>query len=188
MASSTWIVDNCLKSDLVKGRTVILVVSDVSAYDLVIYSKNFRQTHNVALAGPAADFIVSVGLNGSIVSMGTDVSVPLKADPTLAAEATAEASKAVAIEQSQDQPKEITGKLIMAEEIAYGHVSWKSLKLLIDGLGGEYPNGFFAFLCACIVALSALQALEPWFLGFWGSQYETHPASEVNAVLYVIFI
>ncbi|KAF9533202.1 hypothetical protein CPB83DRAFT_846042 [Crepidotus variabilis] len=167
--TSSWIVDQCLKGDILEGRTVLLV------------------THNVALAGPVADFVVSLGLDGSVVSQGTDVAVPLKADPALAAEAAADKEETAAgkADSEEDSNKATTGKLIMAEEIVHGHVSWKSMKLLIDGLGGNSPTFFFIAWVLSFFVMSFSKNLEPWFLGVWASQFETHPASEVDNVLYI---
>ena len=72
------------------------------------------------------------------------------------------------------------GKLIVAEEIAEGHVTWKSLKLYLSGLGGDFPFMFFSTWISAMVLTDWANAFQVWFLGYWGSQYETHASSEVN--------
>ncbi|KAF8969860.1 hypothetical protein BDZ97DRAFT_1902271 [Flammula alnicola] len=150
--TSAWIVDQCFRGDLVKGRTILLV------------------THNVALAGPIANFVVSIGLDGSVQTQGTDIDVGLANDPILALEV--EHDKAlIEMEKEEIQPTPQTildGKLVVAEEIVEGHITWRSMKLLLLGFGGNHPILFFT-----------------WFLGFWGSQYETHDPSEVFVSFYL---
>ena len=74
------------------------------------------------------------------------------------------------------------GKLVVAEEIAEGHVTWKSVKLYLSGLGGDYPFMFFSiWICASFIT-DWMDTFQVWFLGYWGTQYETHEPSEVNAL------
>lgn len=55
-----------------------------------------------------------------------------------------------------------------------------SVGLYLRGLYGNYPILFFLayvggyFLCQLIVTG------QTWYLGFWASQYENHPRSEVS--------
>ena len=80
------------------------------------------------MASPLADYVVSLGRDGRIASRGT-VSDALKKDKTLAKE-FAEGARAIKddekidAEESDDVAKQTDGKLILAEEIAEGHVSW----------------------------------------------------------------
>jgi ABC-type multidrug transport system fused ATPase/permease subunit len=55
--TSVWIVKKCLKGDLVRGRTILLV------------------THNVALTSLIADCVVSMGTDGRIISHGKPIEV-----------------------------------------------------------------------------------------------------------------
>ncbi|KAI9435359.1 hypothetical protein H4582DRAFT_686354, partial [Lactarius indigo] len=82
--TARWIVDNCFKGDLIRGRTILLV------------------THNVAMASPLADYVVSLGKDGRIASRGS-VSDALKKDKTLAKE-LAEGTRAI-----KDDEKKIDG-------------------------------------------------------------------------------
>ncbi|KAJ7691733.1 P-loop containing nucleoside triphosphate hydrolase protein [Mycena rosella] len=111
-----WIVEKCFSGDLVQGRTVILV------------------THNVALAAPIADFTISIGLNGRILSQGS-VAEALQHDIALANEANADLQ--VMEQVVAEEPVEATtkdaksdgksdGKLILAEELQLGKVKWSA--------------------------------------------------------------
>ena len=147
---------------------------------------NNSQTHNLALATPIAGFIVSVGQDGTIRSQATDIEVSLHADPSLAAEA--EVDPEILEARNEGLPLlakkvEVEGKLIVAEEIAEGHVTWKSIKLFLTGLGGDHPWIFFSLWLTGNLLSDWVTTFQVWFLGFWGSQYENHPPSEVRATL-----
>ena len=74
------------------------------------------------------------------------------------------------------------GKLVIAEEIAKGHVTWKSLKLFLSGLGGDYPLMFFSIWISVTFLTDWVNTFQVWFLGYWGSKYENHAPSEVNPI------
>jgi len=89
------------------------------------------QTHNIALAGPIADFVVALDADGRIVSRGS------VADAFAHVEGLQEqVEKAIEIAVKSEEvidnayPKvdkvaqKGDGKLILTEEIAEGHVSW----------------------------------------------------------------
>lgn len=86
-----------------------------------------RQTHNVAMARPIADFVVAIK-EGRIESQGT-VQDAFKQDKALSEEAANDqqkldkANEEVDEQPPADEPKG-SGKLIVAEEIQEGHVSW----------------------------------------------------------------
>ncbi|KAH9016830.1 hypothetical protein EDB85DRAFT_700652 [Lactarius pseudohatsudake] len=103
--TARWIVEKCFGGDLIRGRTTLLV------------------THNVTMATPLADYVVSFGKDGLIASHGS-VSDALKKDKTLAKE-LAEGTRAIKDDEKKidsEEPDEIArsadGKLILAEEIA----------------------------------------------------------------------
>jgi ABC-type multidrug transport system ATPase subunit len=128
-------VNKCLKGDLVRGRTVLLV------------------THNVALAAPIADFVVSMGADGRIVSSGPPSETILK-DRALA-EQVAHEQEAVDLdaefdEEADDDTKAAAkgAKLVVAEEIQQGHVTWKSVKLYLNALSG-WPILFWTTYLGC---------------------------------------
>ncbi|KAH9921468.1 P-loop containing nucleoside triphosphate hydrolase protein [Fomitopsis serialis] len=107
--TAKWIVDKCFKGDLVRGRTVLLV------------------THNVAMASPIADFVVSLGTDGRIASQGT-LSKVLAKDKELSKEIEEEnkeiekAEHTVDDQQPNEEPKKSDGKLILSEEVSVGHI------------------------------------------------------------------
>jgi hypothetical protein len=110
------------------------------------------------------------------------LSAAIARDPTLAAEVKhdQEVTKVGQEEIPVEDKKPAEGKLIVAEEIVEGHITWSSFKLLLGSLGGGHPILFFVI---CILALLMNEwsiTFQTWFLGYWGSQYETRPASEVN--------
>lgn len=117
--TARWIAEKCLAGDLLKGRTVLLV------------------THNILLCKPIADYVISLGRNGKVVSQGT-VDEALKKNTSLKAEVEAEEAamqreeEVEALEGSDDSStkKPETGKLIVEEEMAIGHVTWASGTLL----------------------------------------------------------
>ncbi|KDR83115.1 hypothetical protein GALMADRAFT_238938 [Galerina marginata CBS 339.88] len=168
--TSAWIIDHCFRGDLVKGRTILLV------------------THNVALAGPVAHFVVSLDLDGSVKTQGTEVNTALKSDPLLALEV--EQSEQMAAGKSKEEEGRPTsgpdGKLVVAEEIVEGHITWRSMRLFFIGLGGNHPFLFAFFLFFTMFVSECTMTLETWFLGVWGSQYETHAPSEVNLTFYLL--
>ncbi|KAJ7072015.1 P-loop containing nucleoside triphosphate hydrolase protein [Mycena amicta] len=154
------IVEKCLKGDLIQNRTVILV------------------THNVALTSQIAGFVVSVGLDGRILSQGS-VSDALASDETLAKEVRKEEEELAAAEKevdaevvaAEDAEKKDKGKLIVAEELAIGHVSWSALVLYFRGMSGSHQFFFWSVLLFLIIAAEVGNTLQTWYLGFWASQY-----------------
>ena len=80
------------------------------------------------------------------------------------------------------------GKLVVAEEISEGRVSWKAIKLFLSSISGEYPLLFVAISILGFIMSEIFFVSQKWFLGFWGSQYEKHDPSEVSVSLYVCFL
>jgi ABC-type sulfate/molybdate transport systems ATPase subunit len=95
-----------------------------------LHSLTIRQTHNVAMASSVADFVVSMGKDGRILSQGS-VTDAIAKDTTLAARVTEDEQ---AIEQAgekidvkiESEVKQADGKLVVKEEIEEGHVSWQA--------------------------------------------------------------
>ncbi|KAF8876201.1 hypothetical protein CPB84DRAFT_1853019 [Gymnopilus junonius] len=168
--TSAWIVDKCFRGDLVKGRTILLV------------------THNIALVGPIAGFVVSLGLDGSVKTQGTDFSALLENDARLASEVEEEKKL---LEESKEDTEEPAakpssdGKLVVAEEIKEGHITWKSINLLLSALGGNHPTLFFLVLVSWLALANVLITTQTWFLGLWGTQYEYRAPSEVRLSFYL---
>lgn len=124
--TAKWIVDKCFKGDLLRDRTVLLV------------------THNIALASPIADFVVSLASDGHILSQGT-LSKALAKNKKLANELKEEVDELKKAEgeidfeepstdtEAETKPKS-DGKLIVAEEVAEGHVGWPARTSIVPGL------------------------------------------------------
>jgi hypothetical protein len=160
--TSKWIVEKCLRGDLVHGRTIILV------------------THNVALVAPVASFVVSLSSDGRIVSQGS-ISDAIAHDNRLAWDM---AKNRRAIEQDVEgsadldeeaEVKDSNGKLIMDEEIAEGHVSRDAFLLFINAVGGSWSMLFWIAYLLFTIAAQAADAGETWVLGLWAKQYPKFP-------------
>jgi hypothetical protein len=78
-----------------------------------------------------ADFVVSIGTDGCIVAQGSVLEV-LGADKTTSDELRKDEEAINTVEDMEEVEKRAAsqsdGKLIVAEEIEEGHVSWKSGK------------------------------------------------------------
>ncbi|KAI0260093.1 hypothetical protein BC834DRAFT_1028685 [Gloeopeniophorella convolvens] len=170
--TARWIVEKCFKGDLIRGRTVLLV------------------THNVAMATPIADYVVSLGPDGQIASRGS-VSDALAKDKTLAAELKEEEhamkndDKEIDAEEPDKASKQADGKLILAEEVAEGHVSRDAIKLFVGGLGGAHVFLFWLVFVGGLVLCDALLSIQTWFMGYWAEQYEIYPPEEVRVGYYL---
>jgi hypothetical protein len=128
--------------------------------------------------------VVSIDLNGIPRDVGTDIAAALESDPVLAHEADTAQQEFVIEEQVVDavnkEERKMDGKLILAEEIVEGRITWKALKLYLDGLGGNHPFLFAAVWTTGYLVTSLAITLGVWFLGYWGSQYENHAPEEVQ--------
>jgi len=143
----------------------------------------------VALTSSVAEHIVSIGSNGKAQEIGRDISVALESDPSLAKQ-MAQDEEAIEMEENvldidtaKKEGEKVDGKLILEEEIAQGHVSWRSLKLFLKGLGGSRPVFFFTVYLVGLVLMHGGNLLATWFLGYWGSQYESRSPEEVRVPL-----
>uniref|UniRef100_A0A8H7XSA6 P-loop containing nucleoside triphosphate hydrolase protein n=1 Tax=Psilocybe cubensis TaxID=181762 RepID=A0A8H7XSA6_PSICU len=163
--TSVWIIEKCFWGDLVKGRTVLLV------------------THNITLAKPIASLIVKLGLDGSINIVHKNSNEMNPEDVSHSETGPLSVSKDN--DASTSQPVG-DGKLVMAEEIVEGRVTWRSISLFLSGLGGDHPIFFALLWIASLAASQGFYLLQPWYLGVWGSQYETHAPSEIHLSYYLL--
>ncbi|KAL0957018.1 hypothetical protein HGRIS_003119 [Hohenbuehelia grisea] len=175
--TAKWIVEKCFAGDLIQARTVILV------------------THNVAITSSVADFVVSLGSDGRVMSSGS-VSEALANNKFLAKEVKENEETVEKAEELVDdaqitevgaeaKPKPSDGKLIVEEEIEEGHIGWPALKMYFSGLGGSYPLLFFTVYFGCDLFLQIILSSQTWFLGHWAAQYDDHDASEVSVAYYL---
>ena len=123
------------------------------------------------MAGPVADFVVSLGQDGRILCQGT-LSEALKSNKALLKEVKAEEGEVAKADETIDDvlpeiPEGKGGKLILKEEIAEGHVSWSAsksfvscarmvrlnlrvlVKMYIVGMGGSFPVLFWIVVLGC---------------------------------------
>ncbi|KAH7905541.1 hypothetical protein BJ138DRAFT_1017581, partial [Hygrophoropsis aurantiaca] len=169
--TSKWIVSKCLAGDLVRGRTVLMV------------------THNVVIASSVAHFMVSLGAHGRVVSHGSIAEV-IENDAKLAAvmlkgqEVERESETVEADAQIKTEVK-TDGKLVAAEEILVGTVSWPAFKLYLISLGGDYPLLFSILFFVLMSLTDFVNVIQTWFMGYWASQYEIQPSSEVKVPFYL---
>ena len=120
-------------------------------YRVSLTDNIFRKTHNVALAVLVAQHVVSIDQDGTVRSHGIEhFSTTVANDDTLTSEVVTmevEHGLRIAVEEVKPAIKKANptdGKLVIAEEIVKGHVTWKSMKLYFSGLGGDYPLMFFS--------------------------------------------
>lgn len=129
------------------------------------------------MASPIANFVVSLGIDGSILSQGS-VSDALAQDKSLVAEVIDDKNAMEMAHQEIDsaEPKveasKPDGKLIVAEEINEGHVSWQALQLFFAGLGGDHPIFFWAVFLGGLGLTAFANTVQTWWLGHWASQYD----------------
>lgn len=122
-------MDECFKGDLIKDRTVILVVRRLLNIFILLASPS-PQTHNLALVKPIAQYVVQMGPHGAVAYHGPISN--LATDESLAEELQAEISNLKHQEQRLvEKPavmngKSSSGKLVAAENIPLGHVSWSA--------------------------------------------------------------
>ncbi|KAI0068098.1 P-loop containing nucleoside triphosphate hydrolase protein [Artomyces pyxidatus] len=170
--TARWIVQKCFKGELLRGRTVLLV------------------THNVAMASPIADYVVSLGSNGTIASRGS-VSDAITRDDKLQAEFIEEEKeieqddKEIDAEDPDAEAKPKDGKLVVSEEVAIGHVKWGSLALFLSSLAGSYRLLFWMVFLAGLTMCDVGLSFQTWWMGHWAEQYDLRDASQVSIPFYL---
>lgn len=142
------------------------------------------QTHNVALTSPIADNIISASIDGYAHEVGADISAALE-DPLLSQQVEQEIDEAKVEEEVVDTVKKEDaakqdGRLILAEEINEGRVTWRAVMLFLKGLGGDRPYFFLFAWMLGIILMHSGSMFAVWFLGYWGSQYEIHDPKDVK--------
>ncbi|KAH9851387.1 multidrug resistance-associated ABC transporter [Lenzites betulinus] len=166
-----WIVDQCFKGDLLRGRTIILV------------------SHNVALTRPITDFVVALGTDGRIASQGSfdkavEVRDELLNQLALGEEQLKAASEAIDKTEVAAEDAQNNGKLIVAEEIREGEVGWDTLRLFVMSTSSRPKLYWVAYILSMTVTHTFFNS-QSWYLGIWAAQYETHAPSEVSVAYYL---
>ena len=155
---------------------------------------------------PIAEFVVSLK-DGRIASQGT-LSVALSKNKALVKEAAKDAEALHREEEDVNaddndavegtETKKSDGKLIVAEEIQEGHLSWNSrmlwvsficpdahpspVKLYLTALGGNHIMLFFVGYLGAYMVQELASTVQTWYLGYWASQYDIHAPADVNAL------
>lgn len=133
----------------------------------------------MTLVAPIATFVVLLGADGRVTSRGTMGEV-LNRNPGLRMIAIAEKNEPAKNEVPLSEQPDKSGKLVATEEIALGHVAWSALRMYFNSFGGA---GLWSTVIIGVMLNSALNVLQPWYLGEWARQYEHKPASEVSISL-----
>lgn len=161
--TSRFILENLFKGDLVKDRTIVLV------------------THHTHLAGPVADYMVTLDDEGSVAQAGPiDASMisaaPSESDLTNLRKTTETDDKAPAAEDNGTSAPEQNGnsdkkksKLIKEEEKSEGRISRRALKSFFSTFGGPY---FWVVYFGLLFAGQGMTAFQTWWLGRWAEAYD----------------
>ncbi|KAF8309911.1 hypothetical protein DL93DRAFT_2230628 [Clavulina sp. PMI_390] len=166
------IVQKCFAGSLLKGRTVVLV------------------THNIALAAKHAKYFVTIAADGTI-SSSNYLADALKEDDVRAelvenAEAVKKADTAVdgsALLPTKTEVPKASGKLIVAEEVALGRVTTRSLMLFLSNVGNP---AFWATWWGLNLINETFVVILTWWLGMWALAYqEAKDPSEVSVPFYM---
>ena len=156
------------------------------------------------MASPLADYVVSLGMDGQVAGRGSAldaVTEYITLSPELVENVLDE--EKIDKEGPDATAKQTDGKLIVAEEIAEGQVSWDAcnchlpsgytpeahpvckVMLFFKGLGGSDVFLFWIFFISGFLLCEAFMAGQTWFLGYWAEQYVLYPPESVNVTLYV---
>ncbi|KAG5350272.1 hypothetical protein C0989_011828 [Termitomyces sp. Mn162] len=156
--------------------------------------------HNVNMAAPISEFVVSLSSDGQILSQGL-ISDALARNSKLKAEVAQEKKKEEKTEWEMDAKQEAEmlqedGKLIVKEESSEGHISWGfgkssslpvfqcvivmlnimliTVKMYLVTLGGRYWMIFQPAFTFATVFKCGIEVLQPWLLGAWATEYSIH--------------
>ncbi|RPD67396.1 P-loop containing nucleoside triphosphate hydrolase protein [Lentinus tigrinus ALCF2SS1-6] len=173
--TARWIVEKCLKGELLRGRTVILV------------------THNVAVVEGIASYVVSLGQDGRIANQGQWSRV-LQENAALSKELDVGREEfAVEIEDasvfadtgSKKPASNGQGKLVAPEEISQGHISRTTVNAYFSDLGGRHPFVFWSTVIVGLLICYFFNVAQTYWLGHWAQQYEDTEQSKVSIPFYL---
>ncbi|CCM06697.1 uncharacterized protein FIBRA_08984 [Fibroporia radiculosa] len=102
-------------------------------------------------------------------------------------EALEKAEMDIQEDKQEEETKKAAGKLVVAEEIAVGHVGWPAMKLYLASWGGEHRILYWAAFMSILTITEFTDNVQVWYLGYWAKQYERSDASQVNTFLYIGF-
>lgn len=105
------------------------------------------------MVSPVADFVVAMGSDGRILSQGSLASA-LERDSELLKEITEERAEIEKAEQEVTTPKpeaveatKSAGKLVVAEEMEYGHVGWTACEYHRHSIHATLAHGMAQSNC-----------------------------------------
>lgn len=121
------------------------------------------------MVGEIANFVISLGTNGRVVSQGS-IGDAFRFNPKLKAEAErsrelerkSEHESNTAENTQEQRVKKSDGKLMVAEEVAEGHVGWPAVMLFLLAMGGA---GFWFIYAVVFVLSDAATLLQTYWLG-----------------------
>ncbi|KAK7025989.1 hypothetical protein VNI00_015819 [Paramarasmius palmivorus] len=176
--TARWIVNKCLRGDLLQGRTVILVVSMDIGLMVTTSAHDVIQTHNLPLTLSLAESVISV--KDGKVSSADAMDVVLDQDtPTSEEQETQFTEKEDGLTPPSDTKAKADGKLIVAEEVQMGRVSFSAVKLYLSAFGGNHAAFAMIIYAGGLLVSGILNVVQTWYLGYWATQYELLPPSEV---------
>jgi hypothetical protein len=131
-----------------------------------IWVSDLFQTHNIALTRSVAQFTVSLGLEGRVISQGS-IQEALDKDVKLSIEASDDQARLEAADEKTDasstapEKPAASGKLIVEEELVEGGVGWSAGQcVLLNFPGLLYPY-------------SSSTTISPW--PGWSSPHPVFP-------------
>lgn len=117
------------------------------------------------MGSEVADFIISLGPNGQVISQGS-IDDALRSNPKLQAEVEKEkenqATEVLEDPEAAEKSQKPDGKLMVAEEVALGRIGWPALRLFLLALGG--PGFWFLYLTGFLLA-GLVVPLQTYWLG-----------------------
>jgi ABC-type glutathione transport system ATPase component len=155
--TSAWIVDKCLRGDLITGRTVILA------------------THNVALTAPLASFVVTLNTAGRIKSAGPIEETFLHESQFRQPVAVEENTPSGEQDDSGFRARAPTdGQLIAAEETGIGRMDKQTRESLYVLMSSHFIDN--------ILSRTSLPQWYEWALAciFLGQPYSRSPSLGVG--------
>ncbi|KAF8309909.1 P-loop containing nucleoside triphosphate hydrolase protein [Clavulina sp. PMI_390] len=162
------VVENCIVGDLLEGRTVVLV------------------THNISLTAKHAQHFVTFSSDGSISSsdsIADALSEELIQDNVVNDSKVATGSENPSNVVAKPEGGVANGKLVVAEEIALGRVTTRSLLLFLSNAGSLI---FWVSWWGLNLSHETLQVFLSWWLGQWALAYqEADKPSEVSVPYYM---
>ncbi|WVR03866.1 hypothetical protein IAU60_000864 [Kwoniella sp. DSM 27419] len=169
--TSRWIIDNLLKGELMKDRTVLLI------------------THHIGLAAPIADYMLAFNQNGTVKSAGPieDGELP---DEEMEDEAQEDVKQVQEEKQTEVQEKKPAAKLIKDEEKSEGRISKKAMFSFFSTFGGPI---FWLLYFGMLIGAQGFSSFQTYWLGRWAEAYKrADGAKHVSAVyflgLYVVWV